>query len=807
MVGTLGRTNRLYLNDGAGHFGFDPAESVSAADLLAQGLTSLADLAHEELVAVVDFVDPAFTAQDYIDAGLVTAQELYDGGLISAIDALTESVNVHELVNSGLASLEGLINDAFLQAADLLPSDINLGALLASGLVAVGDLLATDLTNRVFDISADQDATTSIAVRALAIGPDVDGDGIADAVDVPADVNGDGATDVIVGNSAPSIGAAGSITSVEIRPETWAYVDGGAQVATDHSLFVNADDEANTVVIVGAAASGDLASIGLSLGRSNIVRDVRAYVGAADVAAGLGTGLTDPQGVFIVAAAHDNLLGYAAGEAGAEDAAVAASAVLNQMDSTTQAFIGEGADVRALNSGASVNLSVRVHAEHQTDTFGMAGSFAGAGSVGIGAALDAELLTKKVFAYVGPSASVNVRNDLVVEAISREMIDSVIGGIAGAFDLGIAGSVALAKLTKQTYAYIDGANAVADGNVLLWADSDSTFHSLTGAAGFGVLFGVGISAGVFIKNDDTRAFIRGEADITANGSRDAAEVFTGERSLGGNRVTRMIHGLSLTATSREVLRPLAVGGALAGGAGIAGSATVADLTKSTWAYIEASALVHAGAAMDQLVHLLAWDETNIVGLAGALSGAFLLGIGGGANLGSIGKDTRAYITGGADVSANQDVEIRALSDQDITSVSGTIAAGLAVGVAGAAGLFELIVKTNAYIGDSAHVRAGDSVLVLADSQTEIDIIAGGLALGLGAGLGVSGGLASFENETYAFIAGAGVVDADGNGSGIAAPTGDFDINFVADFPDVDEVSAPPVTNPSADDPSLGSQRG
>src|SRR5207247_1927892 len=115
----------------------------------------------------------------------------------------------------------------------------------------------------------------------------------------------------------------------------------------------------------------------LAVASPNVRRAVAAHVDGT-VAVALGTALTTPQGVFITATAHDDLLGYATGKATAHEAALAASAVVFRMDSVVDASIGSGANVEAVNPAAGANLNIVVHAEHQTDILGVAGTFSGA---------------------------------------------------------------------------------------------------------------------------------------------------------------------------------------------------------------------------------------------------------------------------------------------------------------------------------------------------------------------------------------------------------------------------------------------
>jgi hypothetical protein len=84
---------------------------------------------------------------------------------------------------------------------------------------------------------------------------------------------------------------------------------------------------------------------------------------------------------------------FAAGFAASPgDAGIAASAVVDTLDSVVEAFIDANAQVNTHLTGASTSQSVRVRANHAFSDLGVAGSFGGSTSVGVGAAADVEVL-------------------------------------------------------------------------------------------------------------------------------------------------------------------------------------------------------------------------------------------------------------------------------------------------------------------------------------------------------------------------------------------------------------------------------
>src|SRR5690606_8027396 len=102
----------------------------------------------------------------------------------------------------------------------------------------------------------------------------------------------------------------------------------------------------------------------------------------------------------------------------------------------------------------------------------------------------------------------------------------------------------------------------------------------------------------------------------------------------------------VTATSHENIETIAAGGAGAGKAGVAGSATVTLLDETTRATIGAGARINqdnAGASASQSVVVRASDETTQLGVAGAVAFGGSAGVGAGADVGIFTKTTEAKI--------------------------------------------------------------------------------------------------------------------------------------------------------------------
>ncbi len=294
--------------------------------------------------------------------------------------------------------------------------------------------------------------------------------------------------------------------------------------------------------------------------------------------------------------------------------------------------------------------------------------------------------------------------------------------------------------------------------------------------------------------------------MTAPGGGSGLTVFTGTEDNNGNPLMTVVKGLSIQAIAAETVTPVVVSGTGGGAVGVAGSAVLNLLTEQTQAHIDDGATVNAstaGANPNQTVNLLAWDVTAISSWAGGTSSSNIAGIGGGADIGVINKQTEAFIANSAStpatpahVSAVGNVILQALSQEGILSISGTAAAGLAAAIAGAASVYTVNDTTEAYVGASTTVEAGGNVLIAANDFTGMNLTAGPSSpnLSLGVSIGAAGGVAILNKTTSAFIGSGATVDASANAPAITVDNGTFNVTNVAPSGQDGQVTAPPVTN-------------
>ena len=129
--------------------------------------------------------------------------------------------------------------------------------------------------------------------------------------------------------------------------------------------------------------------------------------------------------------------------------------------------------------------------------------------------------------------------DVVIDATSTDTPQAFAAGLG----LGVAAVSAAATavaLNENTWAFINGATVQADANVLLSADSTSSYDPLAATGSLGLIGGIGVSGTLFYKAENAQAYITGGAERRRagpgrrrhrrHGDRDATESPTRARS-------------------------------------------------------------------------------------------------------------------------------------------------------------------------------------------------------------------------------------------------------------------------------------
>ncbi len=552
---------------------------------------------------------------------------------------------------------------------------------------------------------------------------------------------------------AQGFAGAGAVSGDVIIVDTKAFIDDNATVIAQGNVVVSAVAESQTFALVGqAAASAGSPAVGGSNATLIRVDTTEAWIGEnANVTAnaqrgtstvfdgnrsgafGIGSkGTEEIQGVSVTAVSFDDIVLAAIGGALSNSIAVSGSVSDYVLIETTRAFIDDGANINQDNSNANSLQSVNVLASDKTDSIGLAGGLGGGSTAGIGASADFAALVKDTIAFIGAGANVNAKRDVRVNAQSDEDVISIAANLQ--FSTGsaaVAGAASSYVVVTTTRAAIeDNATVLADGLVVVDAESDSFFIQAAGQISLSSSVGVGISNNLLIQVDLTEAYIG-----------ENANVFAGQ-------------GMFVTADSEKESIAVSFGGTGAGSASVAGSLIERALVQDTFAYIGQGAKINEnnnGASGNQSVTVTATAESDLNGGAGVISGSSSVGIGAALDFGLVIKTTEAYIDESATVRANRNVIVRSESDETVNSLTGNLSIGGSVAVAGAVNVYGFLTVTTASIRDNATVSADGNVIVNADDNM-ISRMAQG-TLGLSGTVTVGGGTATLAHvdDTLAWI--------------------------------------------------------
>ncbi len=609
----------------------------------------------------------------------------------------------------------------------------------------------------------------------------IEGDGIT----VEAVTTGSAKNEFVVwGASAAGgtgdVGVAGSVAVGVVTFTTEASAASAAQLVSTGALHITAENEMVYQTIAAGVGFSSGTSVGAAVAVTVITSNTDAFIAGDADAAGLmaisakttlappptlnlpdNSGIDDPSIAISSAALAGGGSNGGVGIAGAADISI--------LTVNTHAYIAGSAQINQDGSisGLPAVQSVSVDAESTLTMTNAAGALGiSTDSTGVGAGLEVTILTKDTQAYVASGALLDAEGALTVDADSSEDIISIAANAGVGNSVGVAGSGTVQVLTTTTRAYVGG--NVGAGNISITADGHLDATMVAGSIGASAgSAGIGASASVLVHNDTVEAYIADNAVVVSGGST----------------------GITIAAASSEDLITLAVAGGGASTAGVAGSAVVNVLNEHTHASVGRSAdlTVDNGAPGTPGVSIHAQDDTDIVSVAGNLAVGGTAGVGLGADVAVLSKDTFAYIDSGVTADVEGDIVIGAVATEDITSVAAGMSLSGTASVALDASVHVINNQTRAWIGDDptggpasagpGHVHAGGNVLISADDQTEMDKIVGVLAVSGTAGVAAAGAVSVVNKTTEAFIGAGAVVSGDGNTGDASVADGKFGASF------------------------------
>lgn len=468
---------------------------------------------------------------------------------------------------------------------------------------------------------------------------------------------------------------------------------------------------------------------------------------------------------------------YSVAGSGSGSSAVAGAVILNHFGANTpnslkddtEATIGSGATVNGSNNTTTADQSVQLLATDTATVMDVAGMAAVGSDLGAGVGFDQMVPDWIVNASIGNGASVNATENVVVQSTLQNAMNSYVVAGAGSGSAAAAGAATVINETSNVTASADG-TVNAGGSVAVDATrTTSNINILDGnlAVAVGIGAGFGVSSANTTTNDTVAATIGSGGAITAL-AYEPVTVPNGQVDGSGNPLTSQFTGVAVTAVSSNLVTPVAAGGAGSIAVGVEGSVPVTNLTVNTSAQIDNGATVNkdeTGVFGGQSVQVLATDQTKVSSLAGSVA-AGAAGLAAAVDSETVNRTITAAISN-ANVKADTNVVVGANTLGSITSVAASGSVG-GFSAAGAVSNIDDTTNTNAFVSSGANVTAQNSVEIAAQRNTTLTANDGSGAIG---GVGVNGSVANLTqlNNMSAYVGGASDVTALALGSNVNVP--------------------------------------
>lgn len=578
-----------------------------------------------------------------------------------------------------------------------------------------------------------------------------------------------------------------------------ASVADGATVSSARDVNVLADVKDRPTSTVGAKSTSTGTAIGGAVALGNFDNQAQAWIGkSAKVDAKRATKVDAqtriPFAWQIDWSSPDQILNHLQGSvldlvftsfginsaSGKSGAGVAAAVTVFDMKNSAQAWVDEGAQLNTVftpGSAGTSGQSVTVHAKNDINTVhavGIAGKkFLGTtgGKAAVGGSANVLDLDTTASALIYGGADVRATQGVNVQAEQTTQIVSVAEAGGQSDNVGVEGAVGVHLIKQRTEAGIDDdARVQAGGPVTVQANGD--LEDITVAGGVVATkgqVGIGFAVSVNQVDTDTKAII---GNVDAAGA-DAAGVQGSVRSGGavtvqatsGTEVGAYSVAGSIATNSKAQTDAPAAGdsstqsgssGAGTGKFGIAVSADAAynEITADTTAAITDGANIAQGTN----VAVTATNDLALNALAGAVTISTQSngnGLAGSFAYNQLGGATSAYIDG-ATLRNTGTTKVEATVDGEIKTLSASVQASRGkLGVAGSVSINEIAHATQAFLRGS-DVSGTSGVTLSARDSAAIKSVAGAIAFGGKAGIGLSFGWNHIDNRISAFMAGSDV---------------------------------------------------
>lgn len=464
---------------------------------------------------------------------------------------------------------------------------------------------------------------------------------------------------------------------------------------------------------------------------TNWTQNVNAYIGAANINQDIEA--SDSQKVNVDASSKVQLVSlggmWSLGVGGNVDGdkGIGGSYIQNKYDSDVKAEIKDGAKINTsalsvISELDQIDVTIGL-ANAQSKTFGFEGVFNWLAA------------DNEVKANISKNANIVVRGDnsddkLTVSAADNSNFINIAGSVLRGENIGVGASVAVTDLTKNTHAYIgdDITAAASAATGSLEVNTDAEIESTNEGNIIGLTLAGAVSNTANKQESNESQGGNGKYGIGISGDVVYSNVESNALAYSNNAVYSGEGNVSLNAEDSHsiynVAGSLGIGmGSEKVSVGIAGAATVANITNGTVAEILNSTFNQTGD-----INLEANSYSNVVTAAASGSGA----TGQGVNVavaGSVSVDQFTNDIKSAVVNSNIDadnLEVNATNDSKITAVSGALeysSGDKSVGV-GASVTYNNIDNTTKAFSQDSVITLAEKAAFSAEDTSRIIAVAG-----------------------------------------------------------------------------------
>ena len=599
------------------------------------------------------------------------------------------------------------------------------------------------------------------------------------------------------------VGIAAAVSVNWVRSTNTASIAPGLHVTATGKVSVTATDvtNANAFALGAAVDLKSDTSIGAGVGLNVENVSNTAFIGSNANVSGDGVAVeaTSPEGKE-----SDFVVWGIAAAGGKNTASIAAAIGVQVLTVNTQAYIGDGAVVTSTGE-----LTVNAEAPLGVQNIALAGGLS-TGGTAVGGAIAVNVLTVTTLAYVGAGSAtyvnatgafsvtasshvVPVVPDTEITKITFPALSSIaLGGSAGGGDAAVTGSFVVDVLTIDTEAHLavnvdvndplhGGTHGGTDQTLTVSATDDT--HLINAAGAIALTEGsAGVGVGVIVEviTKDVKAYISDGVNVFAGGdvkvdaisteelfevSAEAAASTDGAAVAGGIIVVLInaagshgttasigdatVQGLGIEVKASDIENKLELyAGNISFGdsAGIGVAIVVLVHNGTVDAHVATGATLTAGA--DGVTVSATQGQTEIL-VAGAGAGGGDAGVAGSVVVDVLNHSTTATLDG--TTTSGGTVAVSASDTTNVISVAGQLAIGGTAGV-GVGVDVEVITKdTEATIAPFASVTTtgAGNVTVGATSQETVVQVAAGLAVGGSAAVAVNAGVSVYSITTDA----------------------------------------------------------